>query len=330
MHEFPDHKRFAFTIFDDTDRSTVENVSPVYQLLSDLGMHTTKSVWPLASVREGWHGGSSLQDAYYLEFILELKSRGYEIGLHNVRNHHSTRQQIVSGLDTFRQLVGHYPRVHANHSRNRENIYWGESRFNTLRSMYRAATALGRKRVFEGEDPDAEYFWGDLCRQRVDYVRNFVFRQINLDHINPTLPYHDPTRPYVKHWFSSCEGANVNSFCDMVSERNQERLEEEGGVCIMYTHFACGFVNGGAVGGRVRELLRALSKRNGWFVPVSQLLDHLRNERGDSPISAAEISCMERRWVLDKMTMCAKEALHVHPEIDVPVLKDSHAQLYQR
>ena len=72
MSRFPNNKKFAFTILDDTDLSTVGNVAPVYRLLSELGMRTTKSVWPLASVREGRQGGCSLQDADYLKFILEL------------------------------------------------------------------------------------------------------------------------------------------------------------------------------------------------------------------------------------------------------------------
>ena len=99
----------------------------MYQLLPDIGMRTTKSVWPLTSVGEGWHGGSSLEERDCLEFILRLRERGFEIALHNVRNHDSTREQTALGLKRFHELIGYYPRVHANHSRNRENIYWGGS-----------------------------------------------------------------------------------------------------------------------------------------------------------------------------------------------------------
>ncbi len=42
---WPGGHKFAFSIFDDTDWATVENVKPVYDLLADLGMRTTKSVW---------------------------------------------------------------------------------------------------------------------------------------------------------------------------------------------------------------------------------------------------------------------------------------------
>jgi hypothetical protein len=36
MSRSPNNKKFAFTILDDTDLSTVENVSPVYRLLAEL------------------------------------------------------------------------------------------------------------------------------------------------------------------------------------------------------------------------------------------------------------------------------------------------------
>jgi hypothetical protein len=279
-------------------------------------MRTTKSVWPLTSVRDGWHGGSSLQDSEYLKFIISLKELGFEIALHNVRNHDSTREMIRHGLEEFRKLIGYYPRVHTNHSRNRDNIYWGVARFNRLRQVYRAGAALGDKNVFEGHDPTTRYFWGDLCQEKVDYVRNFVFHEINLDHVNPTLPYHDPKRPFVKHWFSSCEGGDVNSFCETICEANQDRLKAEGGVCIMYTHFACGFVKGGTVNRRTEQLLRRLSGRNGWFVPVSTLLDFLRSEEQATAIPTTELASMERRWAYDKLTLLTRRAFHTPASSD--------------
>src|SRR5262249_4940427 len=119
MSSFPDNKQFAFTVFDDTDLSTVENVAPVYRLLAELGMRTTKSVWPLASVKGARLSGASLQDPDYLEFVQGLKENGFEIGLHNVRNSDSQRGDVERGFEEFRRLLGAYPRVHANHSSNR-------------------------------------------------------------------------------------------------------------------------------------------------------------------------------------------------------------------
>jgi len=105
MNNFPDNKTFAFSIFDDTDLSTVENIGPLYHLLEEIGIRTTKSVWPLASAEAARFGGSSLQDSEYLAFVLGLKEAGFEIALHNVRNTCSTRGEVqhcplVSGDDS--------------------------------------------------------------------------------------------------------------------------------------------------------------------------------------------------------------------------------------
>jgi hypothetical protein len=309
MNRFPGNKQFAFTILDDTDLSTVENIQPIYSLLAELGMKTTKSVWPLASVDCGRLGGASLQEGKYRGYVLNLKEQGFEISLHNVRNHHSTREVVKEGLEEYRRVVGMYPRVHANHSTNRDNIYWGPARFTRLRKLYDAGMVLHPKYAFEGHNPATPYFWGDLCRGTIEYVRNFVFREINLDRVNPTMPYHDSSRPYVNYWFSSCTGANATMFCETLSEENQDRLVEERGVCIMYAHLACGFAKDGRVHARTEELLRLLAGRNGWFVPVSTLLDFLKAERAATSISAGELTSMERRWAVDKAMLLAARVL---------------------
>jgi hypothetical protein len=326
MNRFPGNKAFAFAIYDDTDLSTVENVSPVYKLLEELGMRSTKSVWPLASIREGWHCGDSLQEPEYLDFITDLKDKGFEIALHNVRNHDATRKIIEEGLEEFHRRIGYYPRIHANHSRNRDNIYWGEARLNSLRPMYKLALACKGGRVFEGHKQESPFFWGDLCQQRIDYVRNFVFHEINLDRVNPTMPYRDPVRPFVNYWFSSCAGADVTRFSQAISERNQEKLEAENGVCIMYTHFACGFVKDGRVDPTAEQLLRRLATRSGWFVPVSTLLDYLRQERGTRTIPPGEFTAMEWRWASETLASSAKRVLPLPSGYPTPIPERPHAQ----
>ena len=98
MNRFPENKKFAFSIFDDTDNSTVKNIGPVYRLLRDLGFRTTKSVWPLAGAPGARFGGASLQDRGYLAFVHELHRDGFEIGLHNVRSG-SAERRVVQGSD---------------------------------------------------------------------------------------------------------------------------------------------------------------------------------------------------------------------------------------
>ncbi|HEY3396323.1 MAG TPA: hypothetical protein VGM19_01575 [Armatimonadota bacterium] len=300
---FPDHRSFAFSIFDDTDLATEANVGPVYRLLADLGVRATKSVWPLACVPEAPLGGETLQDGGYLRFIRWLQAEGFEIGFHNARNFDAPRELTRQGLDTFAQLLGAYPRTHCNHEDNRDNLYWGADRLRPglLRAGYNLATRGRYRRRFEGHLESSPYFWGDLCREHVDYVRNFVFGEINLDRLNPTLPYHDPAKPYVKAWFSSSEGGTVDSFCRLLSEANQDRLEAEGGVCIVYTHFAKGFSAGGEVHPQFAALLRRLARRPGWFVPVATLLDHLQAGPQARPIPNQELRRMERAWFSHKL-----------------------------
>jgi hypothetical protein len=300
---FPDNRRFAFTIFDDTDESTLENVAPVYRLLADLGFRTTKSVWPLPSVPGARVGGTALDCRPYLDLVRGLQGQGFEIALHNVRNHDAPRAMVEEGFARFHALLGHYPRLHANHSQNRENIYWGAARLGTalVRSAYSVATRFARDHYFQGHVAGSPYFWGDLCQQHIRYVRNFTFNEINLDRINPTMPYRDPSKPYVNYWFSACDGTDVETFCSLLTEANQDRLEAEGGVCIVYTHFGKGFCRDGRLDPRFEGLMRRLAGKPGWFVPVTELLDHLRVTRNPGAIPRAELGRMERRWLYYKL-----------------------------
>jgi hypothetical protein len=86
-----------------------------------------------------------------------------------------------------------------------------------------------------------------------------------------------------------------------LSEANQDRLEEEGGACIMYTHFGHGYVENGQLHARFRELMQRLSRKNGWFVPVSTLLDYLSGHRDSIVISDTQRRSLERRWLWEKL-----------------------------
>jgi hypothetical protein len=117
----------------------------------------------------------------------------------------------------------------------------------------------------------------------------------------PAMPYHDPERPYVNHWFASTEGPDIESFVGTLAEANQDRLEAEGGACIMYTHFGAGFVVDGRIDSGFEGLIRRLSAKAGWFVPVTTLLDFLLDANGGHVITAAERRSLERRWIARKL-----------------------------
>ena len=300
---FPGNKRFAFTIFDDTDLATVENVGPVYEFLARCGMRTTKSVWTLAPTQPVRIGGATLAEPAYLEFVLKLKEQGFEIAFHGATSHSATREQTEEALERFKELVGYYPKIHCNHSMNRDNIYWGAARFGTRRwrLLYRLAT-IAKDRRYEGHLPRSPYFWGDLCRKHVRYVRNLAFWEINLLNVCPAMPYHVPSMPYVNYWFTSTQAADVDAFCEAVSPEKQRQLEEEGGVSILYTHLGAGFVRNNKLDPRFCRLIEALAARGGWFVPTSDILDHLRSSGGGKDIRPGELAALERRWIFGKST----------------------------
>ncbi|MDR6756404.1 hypothetical protein J2Y48_001694 [Mycoplana sp. BE70] len=301
---WPDGKSFAFTVFDDTDRATPGNFEKVYECLRDNGLRTTKSVWPIRGSQTSRLGGATCEDPDYLAYIRELHRDGFEIGFHGATYHSSERATIVRSLECFHELFGSYPRTMANHAGSADNIYWGDARLSGIRRQAYRLLRFQRPR-FYGHCEESPYFWGDLCRDRIDYVRNFTAGDINTLKTFPCMPYYDPKRPFVKQWFSSSEGPEVHSFLRVISEENQDRLEAEGGACIMYTHFAAGFQDAnGNLNQRFRELMRRLASKNGWFAPVATFLDYVRQQRGEHVIDTTERVRMERDWIKHKIWTC--------------------------
>jgi hypothetical protein len=86
----------------------------------------------------------------------------------------------------------------------------------------------------------------------------------------------------------------------MLSEKNQDLLEEEHGACIMYTHFGAGFYDG-QVDTQFQRLMKRLSKKNGWFVPVATLLDYIVKTCGPHHITQKERKRLERKWLMSKI-----------------------------
>lgn len=298
---WPDGKRFAFTIFDDTDYSTVENVGEVYAFLRDLGFRTTKSVWPLEGEQTPIAGGDTCENPKYLDWVLSLRDDGFEIGYHNATYHTSDRETSRRGLERFAELFSENPAVMANHVGCEEGMYWGESRLEgPTRFAFNLMTRGRRVGQHRGHVEGDRLFWGDLCRDRIRYVRNFVFRDINTFKKCPWMPYHDPRKPFVKNWFASSNGSGIKRFLETVSEESIERLEREGGACIMYTHLAAGFSQDGKPTARFRNVMERLASRDGWFVPVSTLLDWIRKTRGETVLTDVNRFRLELRWIADK------------------------------
>jgi hypothetical protein len=300
---WPDGKRFAFTVVDDTDYSTLANVKGVYDFLVDNGFRTTKTVWVVpGDPNRGKWPGETLADPDYLQWIRDLKSQGFGIGFHNCTWHGTPRDEIREALDRFKELLGFDPPVAANHTGVDDAIYWADARLSGWRvPLYNVLTRFQNRGKYRGHIEGDPFFWGDLCKARIKYFRNFVFQDINSLKACPFMPYHDSQRPYVNQWFASSDGTDCSTFNKCISEEAQDRLEEEGGACIMYTHFGKTFLDGQTLDPRFRSLMQRLGKKNGWFVPTGTLLDHLLQVNGQHEITAVERRRMECKWLWEKL-----------------------------
>ena len=309
---YPGGCRFAFTILDDTDDATVANVKPLYDLLFELGYRTTKTVWPVACPEGSriYFAGHTLQEPGYAEFARELLERGFEVAFHGATMESSERGRTLRALDILRDELGVEPRIHCNHGQNRENLYWGPNRYRAW--PLRRAASIGRRlwggQTYSGEVEKSRYFWGDICRARIRYVRSFAFATLN----TASLPVHGPYRtrntPYVNYWFTTSDAPDAAAFRNLVTREAVDVLAESRGYCILSTHLGKGFVKNGQVDGTVADVLRYMAGLGGWFVPASELLDHLMEQHPPTELSPWRQFSLESAHVIDRLRSRARKS----------------------
>lgn len=315
--EYPGQADFIFTIFDDTDVATYDYIKPIYDRIAELGFRTTKTVWPLPYSGESDYTGShSLENSAYLEYIQHLQKIGFEIAFHGATMETSTRENTQYALDKFHRCFGDYPKSYAAHSNNRDNIYWGRDRFSIIlfKLLYQYLSKTPAN-FFQGHIENSEFFWGDLAKKHIKYTRNFTYDGINLLKKNCPLPYRDPNKPWSNYWFYTCDADNVESFNVLLSEKNQEKLIRERGVCIISTHLGKGFTVGGKLHTQTDILLKKLSKENGWFAPVSHVLDYLSAAQVTSHISPTQLFMLELEWFISAVIRRKKNLPYQQTEI---------------
>jgi len=77
---------------------------------------------------------------------------------------------------------------------------------------YNLLTRFRNHKRYMGDVEGSPYFWGDICKERIRYFRNFTYPAINTLACCPQMPYHDERRPFVNHWFASTDGRDVSHF----------------------------------------------------------------------------------------------------------------------
>jgi len=314
---YPHNKSFALTIFDDTDVATLGNIKPVYDHLLSLGILTTKTVWPLPSNHRpsDYSGSHTLQDKPYADYIKELSNNGIEIAFHGASMESSTRDKTLEAIKIFYETLGFYPRSYSCHSNNAENLYWGSDRFafKSTKLLYRLLHRAPQARSF-GHEPESPYYWGDICLKYIDYVRTFTFHQINLLKISDKLPYATRRLPFLKACFFTSEANNVEEFNSLLTSKHLTKLEKQRGVCIITTHFGKGFVKNGRLNPKTRDVLIDIASRNGWFVPVSTLLDYLKGLPAHT-ITDSDLLKLELTWFVHSIKRRTKKRTYEKSEL---------------
>lgn len=280
---YPYGKRFALSIVDDTDGATEASSVPIYDELMRHNILVTKTVWAMRKksisgiypqiIQEG----ETLENRSYQQFCERIHACGFEIALHCASAGNSKREDTIRAYDLYEKIFGHSPDTNIMHGRNIENMYWG--RYAYRNRLYQLIVSALEKVDFAGHQPQSEYFWGDICKEKTKYIRLFETLKLNTLSFDPATPFHDPNKPYVNWWFSStyAEGSRL---LNLLSDRNIESLADDYGASIFHTYL-CRFVRKShrstSVIPRFRELIEKLSTRkDGWYVPVNKLLDRLR------------------------------------------------------
>ena len=160
---------------------------------------------------------------------------------------------------------------------------------------------FGERRSYYGHVVGSPYFWGDLCREKFRFVRNFAFRTLDSGAISPHGPYKLDSTPWVNYWFSTADAPDVRAFNRLVTPAALDRLREERGVCILSTHFGKGFVRNGRVDPQVEDTFRYLATQPGWFVTVSEVLEYMLSRRAEHTLATWDQWKLETRHVADRL-----------------------------
>ena len=275
--------------------------------MSKKKIFTTKSVWVKNgddSPRYNSVNGLTLEDQEYLNWVKKLQSQGFEICLHNMSWSSSTRNKIQSGFKIYEKLFGRSKvLIQHNDDKECESIYWGSKRLVfPLNLIFEITSYLNprgtRSKIYNGENKNSIYFWGDICKEKVDYIRNFTFPEVNLFNITKNILYKRKKTNYVRNWFISTEAPDLKSFVNILNPKNIDKLEKENGLCIIYTHFGNNFVEDGELNEEFKNTIDYLSNKDGWYVPASTIFNHIIKKTGEPPyLSYYQEFKLSLRWL---------------------------------
>lgn len=305
--KYPSGAEFAFTILDDTDDTTVANGRPVYDLLRESGLRTTKTVWAFSTPHENrgpYFAGETLSSPEYLKWVHELSNDGFEIAFHNATMGSSIRQETIRALDLIEREFGQAVRLHCNHGQNRENLYWGIERYSSciLKECFHILGKFSSYPIFEGNKPESPYYWADIAAERLSYIRLFAFRHLNGMQIPPARPFQDAAKQLNPLFFNTSDAPNIKCFNKLVNRASIDKLRKDKGWAIISTHLGKGFYRNNKLNPEFEKSIEYLRSLPGWYVPASQLLDFIKAEKGVGTLSTVERSHMEYAHIVDRIS----------------------------
>ncbi|NQX93264.1 MAG: hypothetical protein HRT74_14275, partial [Flavobacteriales bacterium] len=112
----------------------------------------------------------------------------------------------------------------------------------------------------------------------------------------------EKSKPFSNYWFSSSDGHTKEEFVDLISKENVDHLNESNGCCIVYTHFAVGFLDqNGEIHHEFENRMRYLAEQDGWFVPASEILEFLQKRKNSEYTSQWYLNYLDFKWLIERL-----------------------------
>ena len=121
--------------------------------------------------------------------------------------------KLIKGYEKFKEYFWLIiPKIDILHAQNIENLYSGYDKIDN--PILKIAEKIFHNSDYQGHIPQSEYFWGDICKEHIKYVRLpfHAIKEINLLKVYPKLIFHDPKRSYVNYWFPNSDGSDYKDF----------------------------------------------------------------------------------------------------------------------
>lgn len=308
----PEKYDFAFLIVDDTDCARLPEIAEVYDHLYENGLRTNKTIWVYPPRDEPKNYGDSLSNPAYAKWIKNLSNKGFEIGLHNIGSGKFSREEIIAGIERFKNILGFYPATHVNHSYNPDNIYSGEERFGRIFSRV-LKILYPNYSGFQGNDTNSKYFWGDVHKEKIKYSRNVELPGLNASRYVKQIPFIYPNKKeYSNYWYPATFAPNPWIWNELVNTKSINILKKQRGVAIVYTHFGYYHLEHGRLDPGFKSSVDYLGKQNGWYVTISEFLDYQLQQINLDELELSEI----QEFYLDIVTLYTRIKYRYWRKID--------------